>query len=75
VTREGGLVATIQIQEEGRAVAVDVTVDGKSRPYDFATRESADAFLRDLATSFGYLGCELDHALRVSTDAGQLKFA
>jgi hypothetical protein len=62
VTREGGLVAGIDIREEGGSVVVATTVDGKTKPHQFATLEAADRFLRDLTASFAYLGCELNPA-------------
>jgi hypothetical protein len=62
VTREGGLVAGIDIREDGGSVLVTTTVDGNTRPHHFPSLEAADRFLRDLTASFAYLGCELSPA-------------
>ena len=59
VSREGTLVAAIDVSEEGGSVVVAPTVDGNIKPHHFATLEAADRFLRDLTASFAYLGCEL----------------
>src|SRR5262245_1291469 len=75
VTREGNLVATIDIHEEGALVVVAVTVESITTPYEFASPETADTFLQDLTTSFAYLGCELEHAPRVTADVGTLSLA
>jgi hypothetical protein len=59
VLREGSEVAAIDLREEGGTVVVTTTVNGEKKPHRFPSLAVADGFLRDLTTSFAYLGCEV----------------
>jgi hypothetical protein len=61
VSREGELVAAVDVRQEGgEVVVVAGPADApKPKPYRFATLQAADAFLTDLMASFAYLGCEV----------------
>jgi hypothetical protein len=61
VSREGELVAAVDVRQEGgEVVVVAGPADApKPTPYRFATLQAADAFLTDLMASFAYLGCEV----------------
>jgi hypothetical protein len=61
ISREGTEVAAISVAEDGGGVVVTASVHAstakKRNPYRFDSLEAADAFVRDLLTSFTYLGC------------------
>ena len=62
ISREGAVVAAVDIRQEGGEVLVLAgPADGasKPKPYRFSTLQAADSFLSDLMTSFAYLGCEV----------------
>ena len=61
VSRDGSPVAFVDLREEGGNVVVAAEIEGtaKAKAYRFASIESADAFVRDLITSFAYLGCDI----------------
>jgi hypothetical protein len=62
VTREGVVVAAVDVRQEGgEVVVVAGPVEGPAapKPYRFPTLQAADAFLSDLMTTFAYLGCEV----------------
>jgi hypothetical protein len=61
VSREGQLVAAVDVRQEGGEVVVVAGPADAPKPglYRFATLQAADAFLTDLMASFAYLGCEV----------------
>jgi hypothetical protein len=62
VSREGTLVASVVVAEEGGGVIVSASIENSKRkrdPYRFDSLESADTFVRDLLSSFTYLGCDI----------------
>jgi hypothetical protein len=66
VVRDGSLVAVLKTLANGTTytVVAEFTGDGADkpapiRPYTFACREDASAFLADVVSSFSYLGCEI----------------
>ena len=59
VSREGDLVAQIDVRQEGGHVVVSADTAGVAKPYRFATLQAADAFINDLMTSLAYLGCDV----------------
>ena len=61
ITRDGSIVAAVDVRQEGGDVVVVAGAEGstKPKPYRFPTLQAADAFLTDLMTSFAYLGCEV----------------
>ena len=68
VTRDGVLVASVTTRPDGAGVVVATQVYGEAsdaeriRPYRFADRDAADAFVRELVASFSYLGCQVARA-------------
>ncbi|MCP9486939.1 MAG: hypothetical protein MSC30_13875 [Gaiellaceae bacterium MAG52_C11] len=68
VVREGAQVASVTTRLDGTGFVVATQVYGKAsdaeriRPYRFPDREAAEAFVRDLVTSFTYLGCQVARA-------------
>jgi hypothetical protein len=62
VTREGAVVAAVDVRHEGGDVVVVAgPLEGptKPKPYRFPTLQAADEFLSDLMLTFAYLGCEV----------------
>jgi hypothetical protein len=59
VSRDGDVVAQIDVRQEGGNVVVSADTAGEAKPYRFETLQSADAFIKDLMTSFAYLGCDV----------------
>ena len=64
VTREGSVVAAVDVRQEGGDVVVVAgPIDAANpKPYRFSTLQAADSFLTDLMASFAYLGCEVARA-------------
>lgn len=69
VLRNGDLFAVLRTVDHGGSFTVVVELVGdpagdaaRIRPYTFAHREEASAFLTEVASSFAYLGCEIDRA-------------
>ena len=65
--RDGALVAVLRTLDHGGAFAVVAEVAGDDdsacvRPYTFARRDDAAAFLADVVESFTYLGCDVELA-------------
>jgi hypothetical protein len=58
VSRDGTIVAVVDVRHEGGEVIVATEVDDV-KPHHFATLQSAGAFIEDLMTSFAYLGCDV----------------
>ncbi len=61
VSRDGTVVAVVDVRHEGGEVIVSTEVEGVS-PHHFPTLQSAGAFVDDLMTSFAYLGCDVARA-------------
>ncbi len=60
VSREGSLVAAVDVRQEGGDVVVLAgPAEAKPKPYRFPTFQAADSFLTDLMVSFAYLGCDV----------------
>ncbi len=61
VSREGAPVATIELRNERGKVVVAADVAGKKakKPYRFDTVAAANEFIKELMTSFAYLGCDV----------------
>jgi hypothetical protein len=61
VSREGSVVAAVDVRQEGGDVVVLAGPAGaaEAKPYRFSTLQAADSFLSDLMASFAYLGCEV----------------
>jgi hypothetical protein len=61
VSREGVVVAAVDVRQDGGDVVVEAGPDGLSTPkaYRFPTLQAADSFLSDLMATFAYLGCEV----------------
>jgi hypothetical protein len=69
VVRDGALFAILKTLEHGNGFTVVAELVGSAnngaaqlRPYTFAQREEASAFLSEVASSFAYLGCEIHRA-------------
>ena len=62
VSRDGDVVAQVEVRQEGGHVVVSAETSGVAKPYRFATLQAADAFINDLMTSFAYLGCDVAEA-------------
>jgi hypothetical protein len=69
VLRDGTPFAILKTLEHGNGftVVAELVGNGSSgasqlRPYTFARREDASAFLTEVASSFAYLGCEVQRA-------------
>ena len=62
VSRDGELVAEVEVRQNGGDVVVSAATSGTPKPYRFATLQAADAFINDLMTSFAYLGCDVAQA-------------
>ncbi len=58
VSRDGTVVAVVDVRHEGGEVIVATAVDGVS-PHHFDTLQAASAFIEDLMTSFAFLGCDV----------------
>ena len=67
VMRDGTLVAVLRTLDHGDAFAVvaELANDHDAaciRPYTFARRDDAAAFLAEVVESFTYLGCQIELA-------------
>jgi hypothetical protein len=69
VLRDGALFAILKTLAHGAGFTVVAELVGngdseatQSRPYSFAQRDEASAFLTEVASSFAYLGCEVRRA-------------
>ena len=68
VSRDGAHVASVTTRRDGPGFVVATQVYGEEsdaeriRPYRFADRDAADAFVRELVASFSYLGCQVARA-------------
>ncbi len=67
VRRDGIPLATVATHRDGAGVVVSTQLLGEGgnadriRPYRFPDTNAADSFVRDLVTSFSYLGCQVAH--------------
>jgi hypothetical protein len=65
---EGAPFATVATHRDGAGVVVSTQLLGAAakangiRPYRFPDLNAADSFVRDLITSFSYLGCQVAQA-------------
>jgi hypothetical protein len=69
IVRDGALFAILKTLAHGSGftVVAEFLGNGNSeaaqlRPYSFAQRDEASAFLIEVASSFAYLGCEVQRA-------------
>jgi hypothetical protein len=68
VQHEGIPLATVATRRDGAGVVVSTQLLGQAakpngiRPYRFPELNAADSFVRDLVTSFSYLGCQVARA-------------
>ena len=68
VQREGNPFATVATHRDGTGVVVSTQLLGdegdadRIRPYRFPDVNAAETFVRDLITSFSYLGCQVAQA-------------
>jgi len=69
VLRDGALFAVLRTVDHGAGYTVVAELVGDAngeasrlRPYTFARREEATAFLTEVESSFAYLGCEIRRA-------------
>ena len=71
VVRDGIVVAVLRMLEQGgtTTVVAELFTEGPNgpqssghRPYQFARRDEAEAFVDDTLGTFTYLGCEIDSA-------------
>jgi hypothetical protein len=62
ISRDGDVVALVDVRHEGGSVVVSAGPAGGPKPYSFASLQAADAFTSDLLASFAYLGCEVAKA-------------
>jgi hypothetical protein len=70
VLREGALVAILWLRSDGGTftVAAELSEEERDenavrlRQYTFAHLDEARAFLTEVASSFAFLGCEIQHA-------------
>jgi hypothetical protein len=59
VSRDGEVVAMVDLRHEGGAVLVSAGPVTRPKPYTFDSLQAADVFITDLLASFAYLGCEV----------------
>ena len=59
VSREGAVVAVVDVRHEGGSVVVSAGPVTSPKPHTFGSLQAADAFTADLLASFAYLGCEV----------------
>ena len=59
ISREGAVVAVVDVRHEGGAVVVSAGPATSTKPYSFGSLQAADAFMADLLASFAYLGCDV----------------
>jgi hypothetical protein len=61
VTREGAAVATVGLRQERGKIVVAAAIAGRKgeTPYRFGTVAAANEFIKELMTSFAYLGCDV----------------
>jgi hypothetical protein len=69
VLRDGMLFAILKTLDHGHGFTVVAELVGRGaseasrlRPYTFAQRDQASEFLTEVASSFAYLGCEVQRA-------------
>ncbi len=68
VLRDGAQLASVVTRADGAGIVVATQVFGEAsdaariRPYRFPDLETAEAFVRDLVSSFSYLGCQVARA-------------
>jgi hypothetical protein len=69
VLRDGALFAILKTLAHGSGftVVAEFVANGNKeaahlRPYSFAQRDEASAFLTEVASSFAYLGCDVQRA-------------
>jgi hypothetical protein len=62
ISREGAVVAVVDVRHEGGAVIVSAGPVTSPKPHSFGSLQAAEAFTTDLLTSFAYLGCEVARA-------------
>ena len=65
VQYEGVPFATVATYRDATGIVVSTKLLGKTagvRPYRFPDVSAADSFVRDLVTSFSYLGCQVAQA-------------
>jgi hypothetical protein len=71
VVRDGVVVAVLRMLEHGgtTTVVAELFTEGPNgpqssghRPYQFAKRDEAEAFVDDTLGTFTYLGCEIESA-------------
>ena len=62
ISRDGVVVAVVDVRHEGGAVVVSAGPVTSPKLHSFGSLEAADAFTADLLTSFAYLGCEVARA-------------
>ena len=59
ISRDGGVVAHVDLRHEGGAVVVSAGPADQPRRYTFGSLQDADTFMTDLLASFAYLGCDV----------------
>jgi hypothetical protein len=59
ISREGSVVAVVDVRHEGGQIVVSAGPAQSQRPHSFGSIQAADAFMADLLASFSYLGCEV----------------
>jgi hypothetical protein len=61
VTREGAPVAVVGMRNERGKIVVAADIPGAKgvKPYRFGTVAAANDFIKELMTSFAYLGCDV----------------
>jgi len=62
VSREGSVVALVDIRHEGGSVVVSAGPEDSPKVHNFPSLQAADAFTSDLLASFAYLGCDVAKA-------------
>jgi hypothetical protein len=59
VSRDGAVVAEVEVRQQGGDVVVSAGRVGAAKPHRFSTLQAAGEFVEDLMTSFAYLGCDV----------------
>ena len=68
VLRDGTPLASVVTRSDGAGMIVATQIFGEAddaeriRPHRFPSREAAEEFVRDLVSSFSYLGCQVARA-------------
>jgi hypothetical protein len=62
ISRDGSVLAVVEIRHEGGAVVVSAGPADAPKLHSFPSLQAADAFTADLLASFAYLGCEVAKA-------------